>query len=456
MSAPPPGAAPAPVPVSVPATPSAGTPWPSPLRAWLVVGLLMVAYTSSFIDRQIMSLLVEPIRADLGISDTQFSLLAGLAFSIFYSVMGLPLGWVADRMSRRMLIIVGMVAWSLMTALCGLATSFLALFIMRMGVGIGEAALSPAAYSLISDHFPPERRARAISAYAMGPYLGSGLALIIGGQVIEATTHLGQVTLPVVGTLEPWQLVFFAVGLPGIPIALLFLLVREPLRRGLAPQGSDTALLPFIGARRRLFLLLFLGFSVFGIAGISYLVWIPAVFIRVHGWSAGDIGVAYGLILLCTSVPGVYLGGWISDRLLARGRVDAPVLVAIGTMLALVPLVLVTPLLPDARGVLVSLAVVSLLFGMLNGLPGTSLQSVVPNQLRGQIVAAYFLIGTMMSLGIGPSLVAAVSDHVLGGPGKIGVALAIVGAVATLASALMLQASRAGYRDAVAVARAWR
>ncbi len=446
MSASPPAAAPS----------AAEAPWPSPLRAWIVVGLLMVAYTSSFIDRQIMSLLVEPIRADLGITDTQFSLLAGLAFSIFYSVMGLPLGWVADRMSRRMLIIVGMIAWSLMTALCGLATSFLALFIARMGVGIGEAALSPAAYSLISDHFPPERRARAISAYAMGPYLGAGLALIIGGQVIEAASGFGAVTLPLVGELEPWQLVFLAVGLPGIPIALLFLLVREPVRRGLAPQGSDTVLLPFIKARRTLFLLLFLGFSVFGIAGISYLVWIPAVFIRVHGWTAGDIGVAYGLILLCTSVPGVYIGGWISDRLLARGHVDAPVRVAVWVMLALVPLVFITPLLPDARWVIASLAVVSLLFGMLNGLPGTSLQSVVPNQLRGQIVAAYFLIGTMMSLGIGPTIVAFVSDTVLGGPAKIGVALAVVGAIATLASALMLQVSRAGYRDAVAVARAWR
>ena len=443
-------------PASAPPSASAGVPWPSPLRAWIVVGLLMVAYTSSFIDRQIMSLLVEPIRADLGISDTQFSLLAGLAFSIFYSVMGLPLGWLADRMSRRMLIIVGMVSWSVMTALCGLATSFLALFLARVGVGIGEAALSPAAYSLISDHFPPERRARAISAYAMGPYLGAGLALIIGGQVIEATSHLGSVALPVVGELAPWQLVFLAVGLPGIPIALLFLLVREPVRRGLAPQGSDTVLLPFIKARRALFLLLFLGFSVFGIAGISYLVWMPAVFIRVHGWTPGDTGVAYGLILLCTSVPGVYIGGWMSDRLLARGRVDAPVLVAIATMLALVPLVFITPLLPDARWVLASLALVSLLFGMLNGLPGTSLQSVVPNQLRGQIMAAYFLIGTMMSLGIGPTIVAFVSDTVFGGPAKIGVALAVVGAIATLASALMLQASRADYRDAVAVARAWR
>ncbi|MFZ9873162.1 MAG: MFS transporter, partial [Steroidobacteraceae bacterium] len=306
-------------------TPLSNTaPWPSPLRAWIVVGLLMVAYTSSFIDRQIMSLLVEPIRADLGITDTQFSLLAGLAFSIFYSVMGLPLGWLADRMSRRMIILVGMIAWSIMTALCGLATSFLALFLARVGVGIGEAALSPAAYSLISDYFPPERRARAISAYAMGPYLGSGLALIIGGQVIEAASRMGTFTIEGFGSFEPWQLVFFAVGFPGVIIALLFLLIREPERRGLAPKSADIGLVAFIGRRRLLFLLLFLGFSVFGIAGISFLVWIPAVAIRVHGWSPGDIGLAYGVILLLLSVPGVYVGGWISDKLTARGQIDAP------------------------------------------------------------------------------------------------------------------------------------
>ena len=388
--------------------------------------------------------------------DPRASLLAGLAFSIFYSVMGLPLGWVADRWSRRLLIVVGMISWSIMTALCGLATGFLGLFIARIGVGIGEAALSPAAYSLISDYFPPERRARAISAYAMGPYLGSGLALIIGGQVIELAEGMGDVAVPGVGVLAPWQLVFLVVGLPGVLIALLFLLIREPERRGLAPRGSDLSLLAFIGGRRTLFLLLFLGFSVFGIAGISYLVWIPAVFMRVHGWTAGDIGLAYGSILLLTSVPGVFVGGWVSDRLTARGRVDAPITVAAMVMFALVPLVLVTPLHPDPTTTLVLLAVTSFGFGMLNGLPGTALQSVVPNQLRGQIIAAYFLIGTMMSLGSGPTLVAWVSDSLLGGPMQIGVSLATVGAVATLASATMLWVSRTGFREAVEVARQWR
>lgn len=434
---------------------ASSAPWPSPLRAWIVVALLMVAYTSSFIDRQIMSLLVEPIRADLGITDTQFSLLAGLAFSIFYSVMGLPLGWLADRMSRRLIILVGMIAWSIMTALCGLATSFLALFLARVGVGIGEAALSPAAYSLISDHFPPERRARAISAYAMGPYLGAGLALIIGGQVIEAASRFGSIELAGLGVFEPWQIVFFAVGIPGIAIALLFLLIREPERRGLAPKSADIGLIAFIGRRRTLFLLLFLGFSVFGIAGISFLVWIPAVAIRVHGWSPGDIGLAYGVILLLLSVPGVYVGGWISDLLTARGLVDAPLIVAIAVMLSLTPLVVITPIMDDITWMLATLSLVSFGFGMLNGLPGTTLQLVVPNQLRGQIIAAYFLIGTMMSLGIGPTIVAFVSDTFLGGPSQIGVSLAIVSGITIVASAAMLNYCREGFREAVLIARAW-
>lgn len=438
-------------------TPAANTaPWPSPLRAWIVVGLLMVAYTSSFIDRQIMSLLVEPIRADLGITDTQFSLLAGLAFSIFYSVMGLPLGWLADRMSRRMIILVGMIAWSIMTALCGVATSFLALFLARVGVGVGEAALSPAAYSLISDYFPPERRARAISAYAMGPYLGSGLALIIGGQVIEVASRMGPFAIEGLGTFAPWHMVFFAVGLPGVLIALLFLLIREPERRGLAPKSADISLVSFIGRRRTLFLLLFLGFSVFGIAVFSFLVWIPAVAIRVHGWSSGDIGLAYGVILLALSVPGVYVGGWISDKLTARGQIDAPLIVAIAIMLSLTPLVVITPILDDMKWLLASLSVVSFGFGMLNGLPGTTLQLVVPNQLRGQIIAAYFLIGTMMSLGIGPTIVAFVSDTMLGGPSQIGVSLSVVSGITIVASAAMLNYCRAGFREAVTIAREWR
>ena len=166
--------------------------------------------------------------------------------------------------------------------------------------------------------------------------------------------------------------------------------------------------------------------------------------------------LAYGVILLALSVPGVYVGGWISDKLTARGQIDAPLIVAIAIMLSLTPLVVITPILDDMKWLLASLSVVSFGFGMLNGLPGTTLQLVVPNQLRGQIIAAYFLIGTMMSLGIGPTIVAFVSDTMLGGPSQIGVSLSIVSGITIVASAAMLNYCRAGFREAVTIAREWR
>lgn len=435
--------------------PSALAPWPSPAMAWFAVAALMIAYTSSFIDRQILSLLVEPIRADLEISDTQFSLLAGIAFSLFYTLMGLPLARLADRGSRRLIIFVGIVVWSLMTAACGFANSFLGLFVARIGVGIGEATLSPAAYSMIADYFPPERRARAMGAYAMGPYIGAGLAMIIGGQVVDALTLMGPVEAFGLGGFAPWQLAFIIVGLPGLLIASLFLIVREPARRGLAPQQAKTGLSAFMWSRRRMFTLLILGFSFFGIAANSYLAWMPALLIRSHGWTPGEIGLAYGSILLIFSAPGVFVGGWLTDRLTMRGRTDAPVRVAAWTMAGLTPFVAATPLLGDVNLLLASLAAASFGFGMLNGLPGPALQLVAPNQLRAQVVAAYFLIGNLISLGLGPTLVAWISDRFLGGPSHIGVALSAVGGVAVASSAALLGLSLLSFRDGVAAAKAW-
>ncbi|RZJ38451.1 MAG: MFS transporter, partial [Brevundimonas sp.] len=307
-----------------PETTSAGTApppriWPHPGWGWFAVGALMIAYTSSFIDRQILSLLVEPIRSDLGITDTEFSLLAGLAFSLFYTLMGVPLARLADRGSRRWIIFFGITIWSVMTVCCGLANSFWALFAARVGVGIGEAALSPAAYSMISDYFPPRMRARALAVYSMGPYIGAGLALMIGGGVIDMISRHGTLTLPLLGVMAPWQQTFVLVGLPGLLIAALFLIVREPPRHGLVKADPKAGVLKFMWARKKTFYAMIIGFSIFGIAGISYLAWIPAVLIRGHGWTASQVGFTYGAVLLLAATPGVLVGGWLSDFLAARG-----------------------------------------------------------------------------------------------------------------------------------------
>lgn len=213
---------------------------PSPSRSWYTVGVLGLAYTISYIDRQVISLLIGPIREDLQISDTEISLLYGVAFGVLYALLGLPLGWLADRTNRRNLISVGIAAWSAMTMLCGKANSFGGLFLARVGVGVGEAALSPAAYSLIADLFPRERLGRALGTYSSGVYVGIGLAFLFGGALITLFEGIGDIDLGVLGTFKPWQATFFAVGAPGLLVALLVLTLTEPNRSVKAQEGGAT------------------------------------------------------------------------------------------------------------------------------------------------------------------------------------------------------------------------
>jgi len=211
--------------------PTAPDDYPQPAYAWYVVVVLTLGYIVSFLDRQIFALLVQPIRHDMGLSDTQVSLIGGLAFALFYTFLGIPIGRLADRRSRRAIIATGITIWCVMTAACGLAHNYWQLFSARVGVGVGEATLNPSALSLISDYFPREKRGRAISFYNMGVSLGVGIANIIGAWAIALTSAMAPITLPLVGALRPWQLVFLLVGLPGLVVALLMFTVREPRRR---------------------------------------------------------------------------------------------------------------------------------------------------------------------------------------------------------------------------------
>ncbi len=205
---------PAPSPATT-STPERGSWYP-----WYVTAVLMVAYTFSFLDRKIVDLMIGPIRRDLGISDHEFGLLVGAAFGLFYTLMGLPLGWLADRYPRKRIIAIGIAAWSVMTAAGGLAKNFWQLFLARMGVGVGEATLSPSTYSMLADSFDKERLPRAMSLYTTGLFIGAGLALIVGGQVISHVETMPPVTLPLIGQVFSWQLVFIIVGMPGLLVAL--------------------------------------------------------------------------------------------------------------------------------------------------------------------------------------------------------------------------------------------
>ncbi len=207
--------------------------------AWYVVGVLTLLYAFSFIDRQIFSLLVGPLRRDLHIGDAKMSLLIGFRFALFYTFFGIPLGRLADIYSRRLIIATGLVLWSGFTASCGLAQTFETMLLLRMGVGVGEAALSPAAYSLITDYFPRERLATALSVYSMGIYVGSGMAYLLGGLVVAYASTQAMWTIPLLGAVHPWQIIFLMVGLPGIAVAPLLFTVNEPaVHRGAGRRST--------------------------------------------------------------------------------------------------------------------------------------------------------------------------------------------------------------------------
>ncbi len=213
---------------------------PSSLSAWYAVIILLLAYVLSFVDRIIMSLLVIPIQKDLGISDTQMGLLMGLAFAIFYTVVGIPIARLSDAKSRKIIVSIGIFLWSIMTAVCGLARSFIELFLARVGVGVGEATLSPAAYSMIADYFPEEKLGKAIAVYQSGALFGSGIAFIIGGAIVGLIVNSNATSLPFLGELQPWQLAFIIVGLPGVLMALVMLTVKEPKRTGIKEDLGET------------------------------------------------------------------------------------------------------------------------------------------------------------------------------------------------------------------------
>ncbi|MDR8014769.1 spinster family MFS transporter [Ectopseudomonas guguanensis] len=431
--------------------------YPSSARAWVTVAILMVAYVLSFVDRQILNLLVEPIRRDLMISDTQMSLLMGLSFALFYTVCGIPLGRVADTRSRRGLIAVGILFWSAATAACGMAKMYWQFLLCRIGVGVGEAALSPAAYSLIADSFPAERRATAISVYSMGVYLGSGLAFLVGGLVIQFASAQGDVTLPVLGEVRPWQLIFLILGVAGVLFTLLMLAVKEPARRG-AGAGVAVPLSEvgrYIRANRRTVLLHNFGFAGLAFAGYGSAAWVPTFYIRTYGWDAGQVGIVYGCIVAVFGCLGIVFGGRLADWMAKRGRSDANMRVGLYAALAALPLVLLFPLMDSALWASVLLAPTVFCLSMPFGVAPAAIQEIMPNSMRGQASAIYLFVITLIGLGIGPTAVALVTDFVFADDSALRYSLLIVTTLAVLMSIILLAKSLKPYRESVTRLEQW-
>ena len=440
---------------------SPGRPF-SPRYAWYVVSVLMLCYAFSLIDRQILSLLVAPMKRDLQISDTRIGLLQGLSFALFYTLAGLPLGKLADVHSRRRIITAGVVAWSIMTVVCSTARSFWSLFFARMGVGVGEAALSPAAFSLIADSFPPRQLGLALSVYSMGIYLGSGLAMIVGGSVVQGLSHRPEIALPLLGTIASWRATFLVVGLPGLLVALLTLTIREPQRRALllsangrAAEPSFREVLEQLRRRARSFAGISLGMVFQAVSGYAFLAWGPTFFERTYGWTVGQAGRTLGILALTFGCFGMYVGGWLCDHWQRRGIAEAPlrvgVLSAAGTAVAF-PLAL---LVGSATWSTVLLAAAIFVLAFPIGSSYAALQLIFPNQLRGQVSALFLFTLSLGGLSLGPLVPGLLTDYLFRNDKMIASSLALTIAVASvLMWALFLTTYRPYREDYLAAQRA--
>jgi MFS family permease len=429
--------------------------YPPTRYAWYVVGVLTFANVSGFIDRQILSLLVIPIRRDLGISDTQMSVLMGLSFALFQTTLGVPIGRLADSHSRRTIIAVGVAAWSVMTMVCGLARTFVQLLLARIGVGVGEAALLAPAVSLLSDYFPRSRRATALSVYTLGTFLGSGLAYLVGGAVVGAITSEAAAPVsrwPIVGEIYAWQAVFFIVGAPGLLIALLFGTVREPARHGITDGARPlplAALLRHVRANAATFTTLSLGFAVSATVNYGIAAWLPTFLIRTYGWSVARAGIVQGTLTMTVGVIGVVSGGRVADRLVRRGVIDGPLRVGIIAALGMLVFAGLYPLMPTAALAVSLLAPVNFFAAFPWGAAYAAAAETMPNPLRAQGTALYVLIINLVSGTLGATTVALVTDRVFGDDLMVRYSLSIVSATGMVAAATLLALGLAPYRRTV-------
>lgn len=394
-----------------------------------VVLVLMLAYMLSFMDRVLISLMIDPIRADLGLGDTQVGLLVGFGFVLLYSIMGIPFGAMADSGNRRNLIIFGVLGWSAATAVSGFAAGFMTLLAARAMVGIGEATLSPAAYSTIADRFEKKRLGFAVSLYNMGVSLGGGVAMLFGGMLVGWAMKT-SVPLPW-GELTGWRLAFVAVGLLGIPLAILMgLTVREaPRRRGNVKVPPLSAVFELAKSHKLAFGGVIIGYSILVIAAYGAMLWAPAHFARAHAMPPAQLGLAFGIIIGVFGTIGLAIGGVLSDRSAKKGHADAPVRIVLGAAIIQFPLLLGGYLVNDTNIALVLIAAGMATVSTIGGLQAGTLQILTPASMRGRMTAIYLLVANMAGMGLGPLITGYISEHFFEGPSSLGKALAVVTAV---------------------------
>lgn len=412
--------------------------------------MLMVATVFSLVDRQVLSLLVEPMRSALALSDVEIAVLQGPAFMVSYTLLGFPLGWLVDRVHRVRLVAAGVALWSVACAACGFMDSFETLAIARMFVGVGEAVLGPAIVSLVADYFPPASRPLAMSVQASASSAGVGLAMLAGGTVIAMARSEPQIALAGLAPMDTWRFVFIACGLPGIALALLLLLVREPPRQ--VHSRSTTAsqpMWPFLRAAKHWAIGHFAAISAIAVVGYAFMGWAPTLLVRRHGWPITESAMLLGTYFAVLGPAGSIFAGWLTRRQREHGKMDAALRVCrlsgVGLTLSLGAFALD----PTAPVATILLAVAVFCIAMAPGISVAALQEVTPSSLRGRMAAGYYITTNLVGASLGPVIAAALTQYVFMDPQLIGASLATVALVGGPLTVVLLTLTLRPFRDLV-------
>lgn len=424
-------------------------PYPSAAAGWFLVVMLTVGYIFSFVDRYILGLLIEPIKAEFDLSDRSIGWLLS-AFTLVYGFMGIFMGWLVDRGKRLWIVSIGVALWSVATVATGMAKNFVQLFTARMGVGIGEATLSPATFSMIGDSFPTEKRGKPIAFYSAALPIGAGLASLLSGAVIAWTASSGNQSLPFFGELSPWRYTMIIVGLPGLLLALFFLFMKEPVRR---PAGASSDVIggsDFLDALKYLWdnKALYFGFVlvICAMTAIAYSqAFLAPTFERTWGWSPQKYAYVNGIALLLIGPLNMMIVGSISDWWTKKGVKDASLRILYIGFFIMIPSGVIPLFMPTAELAFLVLCINTIGIGMVSAIGVTSLLIITPAQIRGQVVALYYLAISWFG-SLGPIVAGELSSGVFG-EDNLRYAVAAIPVIFAIAPLLMMPLTKRLYRE---------
>jgi len=430
---------------TVPATDDdkASQPWPPRATSNYSLFVLTIVVLFTVVDRQVLALMIDPVKRDFGISDTQAALLLGAAFSLTYAIAGLPIARIADTANRRNLIAICIAFWSAATMACGIAQNYTQIFLARLGIGIGESGYGPATWSIVTDSYPREKVAFATGVLALGATAGTGVALFMGGAVLGLVEHFPAVSLPFGGTIRPWQWAFMIVGAPGLIWALVVLTTHEPARRGHAGGQAGKKSVPVKEVVRfmlddwRAYLAVIggLAMKLLMILGISQ--WMPSLYHREFGWELANVGMISGGVAMVISPIALLLGGKLSERWMRRGMQDANLRIVFYGLLIAVPCFTAAPLMPNPWMVLALHSIAVFIGAMGSGPAIAAFQLITPNRMRAQVSSVSQFCTNVIAFALGPLIVALLTDYVFDGPQQLKYSISLCSAILGPATILL-------------------